>query len=105
MGEACKNRDVSTFSFFEMYWAMGMSSREIAGVVDHNRGSIRNTIRSREIPLRSVEDARELACGKVQVTELWDDYLTEFQISLAQELRTMYLNDLDPGERDDENET
>jgi len=72
-------RIVSTHELFEQYWVAGKPLNDLP----------MSNVTQRGIPTRSQTDALALKHGDVQVHELWDEYLTDFQISLAQEIRQM----------------
>jgi hypothetical protein len=78
---ASSNKKRSVIELFEMYWVAGKSFHE----EDFRVGG--NTHYG--FPKRSREDAQKLRRGEVSVEELWDDYLSTFQIRLAQELNTI----------------
>jgi len=82
---ASNNRTYGTVELFEQYWVHGCSTEDL--------DCGKNALTYRGIPTRSNEDAQELRHGAVSVDELWDEYLTEFQINLAQELQLMMLAD------------
>lgn len=73
------DRDVSTYELFERYWVVGETTRELPTSNIENQG----------IPIRSRGDTEAFQRGEVELEELWEEYLTDFQISLAQELRRL----------------
>lgn len=81
---ASNHRKYGTIELFEAYWVLGLSASDV--------GEDTSTVplNERGIPTRSPKDAQDLRHGNVDVTELWDEYLTEFQIHIAQELQ--YFN-------------
>jgi hypothetical protein len=78
---ASSHRERGVIELFERYWVAGKTFHEEdyrVGGTDHYG-----------FPKRSREDAQKLRRGEVTVEELWDDYLSTFQIRLAQELNTI----------------
>jgi len=78
---ASRSRKYGTIELFEQYWVDGQSVNDI--------GTGTSLLQQRGIPPRSREDGRRVASKEVRPEELWDEYLTTFQIKIAQEL--MYL--------------
>lgn len=72
-----EQRKYTTFELFERYWVFGET--------------VDTDITRRGIPRRSQSDSQRLRTGSVSVEELWDDYLTDFQVSLAKELRRLHV--------------
>lgn len=87
-------RDYSTFALFEAYWVRGQSLTEMDASI--------STVSARPIPTRTHEDAKRLADGSVQLPALWEQYLTDFQIEIAQEMRADLLAQRQAGGSDDE---
>jgi hypothetical protein len=79
---ASSHKEHGVIELFETYWVAGKSFYEeemkVGGCADHYG-----------FPKRSREDAQKLRRGEVTVEELWDDYLSKFQIRLAQELNAI----------------
>jgi hypothetical protein len=78
---AAPNKEHGVIELFEKYWVVGESFHDDDfQVSDTNHYGF---------PKRSREDAQKLRRGEITVDELWDDYLSTFQIRLAQELNTI----------------
>lgn len=71
-------RKYTVLDLFRRYWVEGETLDQFG------RSGI---LSKRGIPTRDGEDARVLSSEGVNVTEFWDEYLTDFQKELAQELR------------------
>jgi len=82
-GMASESREYGTIELFEQYWVRGEST----AMMDVGA----STLKQRGIPTRSAEDAQQYMHGNVTLEELWEKYLSTFQIKLAQELRALRL--------------
>jgi len=78
------NRKYSVLELFEMYWVVGIPTNDLP-----SPNSVNGVF-----PTRSRKDGKRVANGEVEAHELWEEYLSEFQIKLAQELKMMRLSDM-----------
>lgn len=74
-------REYGTIELLEYYWIEGGTLNE------------RLTIRQRGIPIRSREDSKKLHRGEVEMEELRQKYLSEFQQNIVKELLAMERKD------------
>lgn len=81
------DRKVSAFELFELYWVRGLSGPEIERRLDIANST--NRLQADGIPMRDHSDAQQLRRGGVGVTDLWEEYLSEFQFHLAREIRAL----------------
>lgn len=77
-------RKHSTRNMFYKYWVLGLGldSLDVGG-----GNAAHEMFQTRDIPTRSGHDAKRLRHGEVNIEELWDKYLTDFQRDVAAELQ------------------
>jgi len=79
---AADHRKYGTIELFEQYWVRGQSLDSMGNGAFH-------CMKQRGIPTRSQSDAQQYHNGDVSLQDLWDKYLTDFQIKVAQELQSL----------------
>jgi hypothetical protein len=75
------HKQYGVIELFEKYW--------VAGKTFYGEDVEMSNLEHYGFPRRSQEDAQKLHHGEVSVEELWEEYLSTFQIRLAQELNTI----------------
>jgi hypothetical protein len=87
---ASSKMEMSAFALFERYWVLGESMSMIYGEQKYDMTAFKR----KGIPTRTGEDAKKLKEGVCDVSDLWEGYLSDFQIQLAREMKTMRLSDI-----------